>query len=338
MNKRINTTDRAGWHKRILLAVALAGATTAVAQQHGSEQAGVSPWGKSDEIGTLNMMSDSNNLALFSKIRTGKVYDLGVEYFVGMPGFTELGDPPYQYWLTHTPRGTVVGNHTHQGETMNKKVSYTGDAVSMYTHTGTHIDALSHFGLHGKIWNGFAADEHLSDRGWDKGGAEKIPPIIGKAVLIDVPAFKGVDVLPGNYVITLKELQQLINTQHLQINKGDIVFIRTGIMKYFYNDRDKFMQHSPGMSMEALRWLIETKGVMTLGADNLGVEAIPSGDSSNWLPGHTYLLAQWGVMFIELLYLEDLSAAGVHDFLFIGLPLKIRGASGAPVRPMAIPL
>ena len=46
------------------------------------------------------------------------------------------------------------------GEAMNRKVSYTGDAISMYTHMGTHIDALNHFGLNGKIWNGFTPEEH----------------------------------------------------------------------------------------------------------------------------------------------------------------------------------
>ncbi|SEW51459.1 cyclase family protein [Chitinophaga arvensicola] len=332
----MNTINRISRKGLVLLAIALTGANSSRAQQQ--EQAGISPWGKADEIGTLNMMSDKNNLALFSKIKTGKVYDLGVEYFVGMPGFTALGDPAYQFWLTHTPRGTIVGDITKQGKEMNRKVSYTGDALSMYTHTGTHVDALAHFGLNGHIWNGYTADEHLGDRGWDKSGAEKIPPIIGKAVLIDVPAFKGIDVLPGNYVISLAELQQIITQQHLQINKGDIVLIRTGLMKYFYNDQEKFMNNSPGMSMEAIKWLVEEKQVMTLGADNLSLEVLPSGDGKNWLPGHTYLLAERGVMFIELLYLEELSAAGVKDFLFIGLPLKLRGASGAPVRPMAIPL
>ncbi|MGF6849324.1 kynurenine formamidase [Chitinophaga sp. W3I9] len=335
----MNTRNGYSWYKLLLLAMPLAGTITATGQStHATEQAGVSPWGKSDEIGALNMMSDSNNLSLFSNIRTGKVYDLGVEYFTGMPGFTALGDPPYQYWLTHTPRGTVVGNVTKLGDDMNKKVSYTGDAISMYTHTGTHIDALSHFGLNGKIWNGYTADEHLGDRGWDKGGAENIPPIIGRAVLIDVPAWKGVEALPGNYVITLAELQQLVQAQHLDIHKGDIVLIRTGLMKYFYSDTERFMSNTPGMSMEAIKWLIEEKGVMTLGADNLSVEVMPSGNHHNWLPGHTYLLAQKGVMFIELLYLEELSAAKINTFVFIGLPLKLRGASGAPVRPLAIPL
>lgn len=321
--------------KAVLFTGLLMGATGAMAQ---TEQAGISPWGKSDEIGTLNMMSDSTNLALFSKIRSGKVYDLGVEYFVGMPGFTALGDPAYQYWMTHTPRGTVVGDHTHEGAEMNKKVSYTGDAISMYTHTGTHIDALNHFGLHGKIWNGYTADEHLSDRGWDKSGAEKIPPIIGRGVLVDIAAYKGVDALAGDFVLSLKDLQDLLKVQHLNVRKGDIVLFRTGIMKYFYTDKEKFMNTSPGISLEAIKWLVEEKGVMTLGADNLSIEPLPSRDHNNWLPGHTYLLAQKGMSFIELVYLEELSAAKVQEFLFIGLPLKLQHASAGPLRPMAIPL
>jgi kynurenine formamidase len=302
------------------------------------EQPGVSPWGATDQIGSLNMMSDGNNLALFSRIATGKVYDLGVEYFIGMPSFTALGDPPYQFWMTHTPHGNLVGDVTHAGDSVNGKVSYTGDALSMYTHTGTHIDALAHFGLHGKIWNGFAADQYLSDRGWKKGGAENIPPIIGRGILIDVAKFKGLDILPANYVITLKDLQDLLKAQHIQIQKGDIVLIRTGLMKYFYTDSQKFTGNGVGISLEALKWLVEEKGVMTLGGDNLALEALPSTDSSNWLPGHTYLLAQKGVMFMELVYLEELSKADVRQFLFIGLPLKLRGASAAPIRPLAIPL
>jgi len=317
----------------------LAISTISFAQTNNAgDQPGISPWGKADQIGRLNLMSDSNNLALFSALRTGKVYDLGVEYFIGMPSFTALGDPPYQYWLTHTPRGNRVGDFTHAGDSVNSKVSYTGDAISMYTHTGTHIDALAHFGLRGKIYNGFAADEYLSDRGWKKSGAENIPPIIGRGILIDVAKYKGVDILPNNYVITLKDVKDLLQSQHLEIQKGDIVLIRTGLMKYFYTDSQKFTGNGVGISLEALKWLVEVKGVMTLGGDNLALEALPSADNSNWLPGHTYLLAQKGVMFMELVYLEELSKADIKEFLFIGLPLKLRGASASPLRPLAIPI
>ncbi|MEP2024838.1 cyclase family protein, partial [Reichenbachiella sp.] len=155
------------------------------------ETVGESPWGSDDEIGTLNMMTEASQLQVLSEVSSGKIYDLSVEYFVGMPSFHSLGDPGYQYWLTHTPHGTVVDNPNGLGAAMNKKVSYTGDAISMYTHMGTHIDALNHFGLDGKIWNGFTPEEYLGDKGWKKTGSESIPPIIARGVLIDVASAKG---------------------------------------------------------------------------------------------------------------------------------------------------
>ena len=157
---------------------------------------GKSPWGPDDEIGTLNMMTPASRAAILARIDGSKVYDLGVEYYNGMPSWSEIGDPTFKLWLTHTPRGTGVDDPLRVGKQQNKLVSYTGDAVSMYTHTGTHIDTLNHFGLHGEIYNGFDADEHLGDQGWKKGGAEKFPAIISRGVLIDVAGAKGVRVLP----------------------------------------------------------------------------------------------------------------------------------------------
>ena len=55
----------------------------------------------------------------------------------------------------------------------NRLVSYSGDAVSMYTHTGTHVDSLNHFGYHGRIFNNFSAQDHLGSRHWQVAGADK---------------------------------------------------------------------------------------------------------------------------------------------------------------------
>ena len=155
-----------------------------------------SPWGAADEIGRLNMMTEASQLAILKRIASGKVYDLSVEYFIGMPSWYLLGDPRYHIWMTHTPQGTVVDNPVGVAKAVNDKVGYSGDAISMYTHTGTHMDTLNHFGLHGKLWNGFTAQEHLGDRGWTKAGAEKVPPMVARGVLLDVAATKGVAILP----------------------------------------------------------------------------------------------------------------------------------------------
>lgn len=317
----------------LLSALLLSINVNALAQQF--ETVGISPWGAEDEIGTLNMMTDDSRLQVLSQINSGKTYDLSVEYFVGMPSFHTLGDPGYQYWLTHTPHGTIIDNPNGLGEEMNKKVSYTGDAISMYTHMGTHIDALNHFGLNGKIWNGFTPEKHLGDKGWKKTGAETIPPIIGRGILIDVKAYKGM--LPENYHINADDLRQTLKKQDVVLAKGDIVLIRTG-QAVFYNQADRYLDKYPGISIDAVKWLIDEQGIMLLGADNLSFEAFPPERQDNWVPVHTYLLAEKGVMFIEQMYLEELSRDKIYEFAFVATSLKLRGASAAPMRPIAIPI
>lgn len=308
---------------------------TLAVQAQPKEVVGTSPWGPEDEIGTLNLMTEASQLQVLSQINSGKAYDLSVDYFVGMPSFHALGDPGYQYWLTHTPHGTIVDNPNGMGEAMNRKVSYTGDAISMYTHMGTHIDALNHFGLNGKIWNGFTPEEHLGDKGWKKTGAETIPPIIARGVMIDVKSSKGT--LPANYRITAKDLQDALKKQRVGLGPGDVVVIRTGQAE-FYQDADHYLDNYPGISLDAVKWLIEDQGIMLLGADNLSFEAFPPEREDNWVPVHTYLLAEKGVMFIEQMYLEELANDEVYEFAFIAASLKLKGASGSPMRPIALPI
>lgn len=302
------------------------------------ERAGTSPWGPDDEIGTLNMMTDQSRLEALRRVDSGKVYDLSVEYFVGMPSWYALGDPRYQYYLTHTPHGTVIDDPMNHGQPMNEKVSYTGDAITMYTHMGTHIDALNHFGLEGEIWNGFSASEHVGDKGWKKAGAEALPPIVARGVLIDVAAAKGVDELPPSYRILPADLQLALDRQNTRLQPGDVVLVRTGRMKHFYEDNARYMESPPGLGLDAARWLIEEQQVMTLGADNLSLETFPVETADNWVPVHTYLLAERGVPFMEVVNLEELSRDRVYEFLFIAGSLKLRGASGAPMRPIALPI
>ena len=90
-----------------------------------------------------------------------------------------------------------------------------------------------------------------------------------------------------------------------------------------------------GLTLEAARWLVEDNQAMLLGADNFGIEAFPSTDAGNYVPVHTYLFAERGVSVIEVMWLEDLARDQVYEFLFIAAPLKLRGATGSPLRPVA---
>ncbi len=308
-------------------------ATVAVAEER---TVGQSLWGPEDQLGRLNMMTKQSKMAILSRISTGDVYDLSVEYFTGMPGWFPAGDPRYAFWMTHTPKGNVVADPMKVGKEMNEHVSYTGSAFSMYAHTGTHIDALNHFGLNGKVYNEFSADEHLGDHGWTKTGAETIPPIVARGVLIDVAAYKGVNELSAGYRIEQKDIVAALEKQKVKLAKGDVVLIRTGRMQS-YEDTDAYLENPPGLGMDGARYLVE-KGAMVIGGDNLSLEAFPSEVEDNYIPVHTFLLAQHGIPIMELVELEGLSKDNVYEFAFIGGSLKLRGADAAPMRPIAIPI
>ena len=302
-----------------------------------AQTVGTSPWGDNDELGRLNLMTESSRAAILGRISGGQSYDLSVEYFIGMPSWQAAGDPHYRIWMTHTPRGTTVDDPVRVGQAINDHVSYSGSAFTMYAHTGTHIDALSHFGLNGEIWNGFSADEHLGDRGWQRAGAETIPAIIARGVLIDLPGAQGLDELPAGYRVTRQDLIAALARQNTTLETGDVVLIRTGRMRQ-YESAAAYMDNAPGLGMEAARYLVEEAGAMIVGADNLSFEAFPSEIEGNYVPVHTYLLAQQGAPILELVNLEALAADQVYEFAFIAGSLKLRGADAAPLRPIALPV
>jgi kynurenine formamidase len=299
-------------------------------------QVATSPWGPDDQLGALNMMTPSSQAAIMSRADASTVYDLSIDYFVGMPSFQAAGDPSYQMYMSHTPGGTAVDNLNGVGDEVNRRVCYSGDVVFMYTHTGTHIDALNHFGVDGRIYNNFTPEEHLGSRGWTKGGAEQIPPIVARGVLIDVATLKGVECLPPSYAITVEDCEDALAMAGLTLREGDVPMIRTGRMA-FWPDGSKVLGDPPGLSLEAGRWLT-AQGIIAVAADQECVEVGPSQHEDNWLPGHCHFLAEAGVPMIELVNLEELARDGVREFCLIAAPIRLRGASGAPLRPIAMAL
>lgn len=287
------------------------------------------------EIGAMRHLGAVDLADLLARVRPGPVYDLGVDLFLGMPSFQAAGDPPFQIWMTHTPEGTVVDNANGVGPHVNGCVGYSGDVVLMYTHTGTHIDSLNHFGYGDTIHNGYAAREHLGSRHWIKGGADTMPPFVTRAVLLDIAKALGVDALPDSYPISVEDCERALSLAGTRLRTGDVALIRTGRMSRWPNS--DVMDDSPGVGIEAARWLTSHE-ISAVAADNSAVESTPSTDPGNWLPGHCHFLADAGVPMIELLNLEALSTDNVHESLFIASPLKIRGATGSPVRPIALPL
>lgn len=295
-----------------------------------------SPWGKDDQIGRLNWITDESRSKVMESLDPTRSYDISVNYFIGMPSWSAAGDPPFQIWMTHTPDGNVNDDLlavTHEGK---KLIGYSGDAISMYTHCGTHIDALNHFGYQNEIWNGYNMAEDLGSRHWMKCGVEQFPIICARAVLLDVAGAKGVERLPPSYGIGKDDLQLAMTKQNVTIKQGDVVMIRTGMMTV-WPDREQYLTNSPGLNIEGAEYL-SSLGAMIIGADNIALEQGPSAEPDNYFPVHTYLFAEAGIPIIEVMNLEELAKNKEYEVAFIGKAMPIRGATGAPIQPVVFPL
>ena len=299
-------------------------------------KASTSPFGRDDQIGMLNLIDAASRAAILGRADAGKVFDLAVDHFVGMPSWIAVNDPGYQIWMTHTPEGEEVDDMMGVGAAANELISYSGDAVSMYTHCGTHIDTLNHFGYHSELFNHFRAKDHLGSRHWRVAGAEKHPPMIARGVLLDVPGVLGLDELPPSYGIGPDDLASCLKHQQTELRPGDVILVRTGRMRA-WPDHAAFTTNAPGLNRAGAEFLAKA-GAITIAGDNLALEHGPSADPENWLPVHTYLLVEAGVPIMEMVDMEEIAGEKLYEFCFFGACVKLRGATGAPMRPVAMPL
>lgn len=296
-----------------------------------------SPYGPDDEIGQLNRLKTVDLAELMARADFSALYDLSVDYFIGMPTILAGSEPEYAIWMVHTPHGNAVDGALNMPRSYHEEVSYSGDAISMYTHAGTHIDALNHFGHRGTIWNGFTQNEHLGSRHWTKCGADRLPPIITRAVLLDVAEAKGVSELPPSYAIGPEDLQATLKRQRVEVRSGDFVLIRTGRMRQ-WPKREEYLLDRPGLNRAGAE-LLANAGAIAIGADNSGLEAMPSEEMPDRRnPVHTYLLAEAGVPIMENVFLEEVARDHAYELVIILASLKLVGATGAPGRPIAFRL
>jgi kynurenine formamidase len=168
-------------------------------------------------------------------------------------------------------------------------------------------------------------------------GAETMPPLLGRGVLLDVAGHRGVKSLPEREIVSARELREVAEAQGTTFGEGDVVLVRTG-SGALWHDPESYLRGA-GMASDASRWIADLQ-IGAVGADNVGwdVPDIADEGMAMTLPGHAILLVRHGIYILEHLYLEDLARDRVYHFAFICLPLKLRGATGSPVRPVALTL
>ncbi len=92
---------------------------------------------------------------------------------------------------------------------------------------------------------------------------------------------------------------------------------------------------SPGIGLEVAAWLVERK-VTVAGSDVYATEISTNPDPTLSAPVHQGLMMKNGIFNIENMTFEELAADSVYEFLFIATPIRFKGATGSPVRPLAI--
>ncbi len=247
-----------------------------------------------------------------------RVYDLAQPYFVGMPHHPS--HPPFLFSLVKQ-HGEYVGPMGN---------SSAADAIALGSHVGTHIDALCHFSCGGKLYAGVEPKQSYQG-GQESYSVDTIAPIVRRGVLLDIARLAG-GTLPADFEITATHLDAAAKAQGVEIRAGDVVLLRTGWAVY-WRDPGKFISevHGPGPAIAGAQWL-SGRGVFAAGSDTVAFEKVP--DAS--MPVHVHLLVESGIHIIECLNVEELAAGRVWEFGFVAAPMKIEGATGAPVRPLAI--
>jgi kynurenine formamidase len=270
--------------------------------------------------GALSRIDNAAVRAALGIARRGQVFDLGLELNTRIPHNPDF--VRFSLAFTQTPEGTGAVS----------SFQYSAEAIFGALHIGTHIDSLIHVQKDGRIHGGHLASESRTDRGWTRYGIETVPPILGRAVVLDIPRLKGLNRLPDRYEVTVEDLKQELARTGSEIRTGDIIIVRTGKIQDFGNEA-AFQAAEPGVGRTAALWLYDA-GMAVLGTDTTGTEPLPFDDPA--VTTHAAMLVESGVHLIENLNLEEVSRANVSEGFFIALPLKITGATGSWLRPVLV--
>ena len=281
-----------------------------------------SKWGAGDQRGSGNHMKPDSVLRATRLIRTGEVIELGQVLNSAMPIY---GPRRFDLFTKRTSTNTGINQRGGNEELI----------VSEITQVGTQLDGFTHQTIGDGLYNCFTMADTATRDGFKELGIEKVGSLITRGVLIDVAALKGVPMLSETYEITAQDLQQALARQKMTLQPGDAVVIHTGWGKLWGKENARYEKSRPGIGVGAAQWLIK-QDPMLVGSDNSGVEIDPNPDPKLNGPVHQIFLVVNGVHLVENMKLDELAEKRVYEFAFIMQPLKIQGATGSPVVPIAV--
>ena len=274
-------------------------------------------WGTNDQVGAINLITAEKRAAAASLVRNGRTVSL-----------SRVFEPP-QHFMTKSSLGSGGG--------------YVMDYLGFIYHgnTVTHIDALCHIFVRGKMYNGVPASEVRSDGARRNSVLSLAAGVVGRGVLLDIALLRGVPFLEGNAAIGRAELEAAERAQACRLEVGDVLLVATG------RDRRREAKGGvldpadgmAGLHPECLPWLRERE-IALLGSDGIS-DPLPGVGTPNWpFPIHQIGIAGMGLHLIDNMALGELGEACAEtrcwSFLFTLGVLRVPGGTGCPVNPIAV--
>ncbi|SDB71931.1 cyclase family protein [Belnapia rosea] len=312
-----------------LMLAPLVAPLTALAQPAAAPQPGQwhpSRYGAGDQIGAMNLLNPQKVLEAARLVQRGQVYRLGVPVGRETPAF-----PP------RSAAVTVMMPDQFEGATVpsENRMSYADDMFTGWLGVGSQIDSFAHLGIDNVFYNGNHARDFMRTTGVTRLGIEGIPPMVTRGVLVDMTRARNKPMLEEGEIITANDLRAAMRDQGVEVRQGDVVLIHTGWVELLERDPARFGKGEPGIDNGAAEFLAGL-GIVAVGADTWGVEAVPFQNPNRIWEGHQTLLAKNGVHILEVMDTRALARDGAREFLFVlGQPL-LRGAVQAIINPIAI--
>ncbi|GAA0945421.1 cyclase family protein [Nonomuraea longicatena] len=283
-------------------------------------------FGPDDQRGTLNLLGGDRVLAALGHAVTGRVLSLSAPIGRGAPRLR--GRPAPQHYMSIDGADFAAGTRP-----VGAGLRMADDALIVSAHgTTTHMDALCHMWSGEELYNGHPAAQ-VHSYGARRCGIEQVGGVVAKGVLFDVPRLLGVGHLPAAHRVSAEELAACG-----EVGPGDVAVVRTGWPLVWGRSPEEYRSGQPGLSAEAGRWLAG-RDVAVVAADNAavgGLNARQLADEALEDDLHLILLHRHGIHLAEMLWLEELAAAGRTEFVFVAAPLRIVGGTGSALNPLAI--
>ncbi len=308
-----------------------AGAVCAIGLSAGAalaQDCKVSKWGKDDTIGSANLVTPERTAAAAKLVKQGKSMPLGIVIDSKTPAFS-----PRSLNLQVVQPGQAGGTKLTQ---FGYPGNYNDDILQTWVGIGSQIDGLGHLGEKGYYYNCLGEAEISQITGLTKLGVHDIPPLVGRAVILDMAKHAGKDFLAAGDHFGEAEIKAAAQAQGVSIGEGDIVLFHTGWTENMLDsDPTAWVSGEPGINVSGSRYLASLN-VMAVGADTWGIEPIPPAPGEGAFYGHVVLLKENGIYILETMNTGPVLRDGVNEFMFVLGQARIRGTVQMIINPVAL--